>query len=276
VTSQAWLPIFRAIAAEIRAAVAPLAGTPAGREVVGLGAGGDQTIYLDQIAEQIVVRHLEQAYRSGVRFQLISEELGERDFGGSSALVLADPLDGSFNAKMGLPYYAVVLAATEGDRFSEVRLGYVQNLVTGDEFHAIAGGGAFHNGESLRPDPPTFDGRTIPLVQFDAPSGVEPRERAAPLLARAEKIRQLGSAALNLCHTATGGVALQVTPAPVRSFDLAGPLLILREAGGIATDFEGRPIDGVSVRLDARTTLLASLSSDVHAYALDLLHAQVP
>jgi myo-inositol-1(or 4)-monophosphatase len=111
VTSQAWLPIFRAIAAEIRSTIPPLAGTPAAREEVGLGAGGDRTIYLDQLAEEIVVRHLEQAYRSGLRFRLISEELGERDFGGE-ALVLADPLDGSFNAKMGLPYYAVVLAVT--------------------------------------------------------------------------------------------------------------------------------------------------------------------
>ncbi len=272
--SQAWLPIFRAIAAEIRAAILPLAGTPDGREVVGLGAGGDQTVHLDQLAERIVVRHLEQAYRSGFRFQLISEELGERDFGGEP-LVLADPLDGSFNAKMGLPYYSVVLAVTEGDRFADVRLGYVQNLVTGDEFHAIAGAGAFRNGKPLQPAPPPFDGRSIPLVQFDAPSGVEPRERAAPIFARAEKVRQLGSAALNLCHTATGGVALQVTPALVRSFDLAGPLLILKEAGGIATDFEGRSIDSVSVLLDARTTLLASLSPRVHAYALELLGARV-
>jgi myo-inositol-1(or 4)-monophosphatase len=274
VTSPAWLPIFRAIAAEIRATIPPLAGTLKGREEIGLGAGGDRTIRLDQLAEEIVVRHLEQAYRSGLRFRLISEELGERDFGGET-LVLADPLDGSFNAKMGLPYYAVVLAVTDGDRFSDVRLGYVQNLVTGDEYHAIAGAGAFHNSEPLRPTPPAFDGRSIPLVQFDAPSGVEPRERAAPIFARAEKVRQLGSAALNLCHTASGGVALQVTPARVRSFDLAGPLLILREAGGIATDFEGRSIDSVSVRLDARTTLLASLSPQVHAYALELVGARV-
>ena len=272
-TSPAWLPIFRAIAAEIRATIPPLAGTPRGREEVGLGAGGDRTIYLDQIAEEIVVRHLEQAYRSGLRFQLISEELGERDFGGEP-LVLADPLDGSFNAKMGLPYYAVVLAVTEGDRMSDVRFGYVLNLVTGDEFHAISGAGAFHMGERLRPMPPVFDGRTIPLVQFDAPSGVEPRERAAPIFALAEKVRQLGSAALNLCHTASGAVALQVTPAPVRSFDLAGPVLILREVGGIATDYEGRSIDAVSVRLDARTTLLASLSPEIHTYALEVLGAR--
>ena len=273
-TSPAWLPIFRAIAAEIRATIPQLAGTPAGREEVGLGAGGDRTIYLDQLAEAIVVRHLEQAYRSGLRFRLISEELGERDFGGER-LVLADPLDGSFNAKMGLPYYAVVLAVTEGDRISDVRLGYVQNLVTGDEYHAVAGGGAFHRDAPLRPAPPAFGGQSIPLVQFDAPSGVEPRERAAPIFSHAEKVRQLGSAALNLCHTAAGGISLQVTPAPVRSFDLAGPLLILREAGGIATDFLGRPIDAVSVRLDARTTLLASLSPSIHAYALDLVGVRV-
>ena len=273
-TSPAWLPIFRAIAAEIRATIPPLAGTPRGREEVGLGAGGDRTIYLDQLAEEIVVRHLEQAYRSGLRFRLISEELGERDFGGEP-LVLADPLDGSYNAKMGLPYYAVVLAVTEGDRFSDVRLGYVQNLVTGDEYHAISGAGAFHRGEPLRPTPPAFDGRSIALVQFDAPSGVEPRERAAPIFALAEKVRQLGSAALNLCHTASGGVALQVTPAPVRSFDLAGPVLILREAGGIATDYQGGSIESVSVRLDTRTTLLASLSPQIHAYALEVLGARV-
>ena len=273
-TSQAWLPIFRAIAAEIRAEIVPLSGTARGREVVGLGAGGDQTIYLDQLAEAIVVRHLEQAYRSGLRFHLISEELGERDFGGST-LVLCDPLDGSVNAKMGLPYYAVVLAVTEGDRFRDVRVGYVQNLVTGDEFHAVAGAGAFRNGRPLQPSPADFDGRSIPLVSFDAPSGVEPRERAAPIFSRAEKIRQLGSAALNLCHTAAGGVALQVTPAPVRAFDLAGPLLILREAGGVATDYEGKPLEEVSVRLDSKTTLLASRSAELHAFARQLVMERV-
>jgi myo-inositol-1(or 4)-monophosphatase len=274
VSSQDWLPVFRAIAAEVRAAIPPLAGTTKGRQVVGSGAGGDQTIYLDQLAEEIVVQHLERAYRSGFRFRLISEELGERDFGGD-ALILVDPLDGSFNAKMGLPYYAVVLAATQGDRFQDVQLGYVQNLVTGDEFHAIAGGGAFRDGRLLRPDPPPFDGRSIPLVQVDVPSGVDPRAGAGPILARSEKVRQLGSAALNLCHVATGGVALQATPALVRAFDLAGPLLILREAGGLATDFAGRPVEKVSVRLDSRTTLLASLSPVIHAFALELLGARV-
>lgn len=251
----------------------PLAGTSDGRRVVGSGAGGDPTVYLDQIAEQIAVRHLDEAYRSGLRFRLISEELGERDFGGSP-LILCDPLDGSYNAKSGLPYYAVVLAATDGDRYQDVMSGYVQNLVTGDEFCAWRGGGATRNGHPFQPPVPDFDGRLIPLVQFDAPGGVEPRGRALPIMEKAEKVRQLGSAALNLCHTAAGGVSLQVTPAPVRSFDLAAPLLVLREVGGVATDFDGRPLDEVCVRLDARTTLLASRSAEIHGYALKLLGVQ--
>jgi fructose-1,6-bisphosphatase/inositol monophosphatase family enzyme len=111
----------------------------------------------------------------------------------------------------------------------------------------------------------------IPLVQFDAPTGVEPRGQALAIFERAEKIRQLGSAALNLCHTAAGGISLQVTPAPVRAFDLAAPLLILREAGGLATDFDGGSLDDVSVRLDSRTTLLASRSPEIHRFALQLL-----
>jgi myo-inositol-1(or 4)-monophosphatase len=273
-TSPAWLPIFRAIAAEIRAAIVPLAGTSRGREVVGRGAGGDGTVYLDQLAEEIAVRHLEEAYRSGFRFHLISEELGERDFGGAP-LVLLDPVDGSVNAKQGLPYYAVVLAMAEGDRCKDVRLGYVQNLVTGDEFYAAAAEGAFRNGERLHPPPPAFDGTTFSVVQFDAPGGVEPRELARPIFAKTDRVRQLGSAALNLCHTAAAGITLQVTPSPVRAFDLAGPLLILREAGGVATDYAGRSVDDVSVRLDSRTTLLASLSHEAHAFALELLRSRV-
>jgi myo-inositol-1(or 4)-monophosphatase len=272
-TSTSWLPIFRAIAADVRAAVVPLAGTAQGREVVGRGAGGDGTIYMDQLAEEVAVRHLEQAYRSGLRFHLISEELGERDFGGSP-LVLVDPLDGSFNAKQGLPYYAVVLALTDGPSLKDVRLAYVQNLVTGDEFHAQAGGGVVRNGQPLRVSAADFDGRSFPVVQLDAPSGADPRSHSGAVLAHAEKVRQLGSAALNLCHTATGGITLQLTPAPVRAFDLAGPLLILSEVGGIATDVDGRPITEVSCGLESRTTLLASASRAAHRHALRLLQAK--
>lgn len=237
---------------------------------MGNGAGGDQTVYLDAVAEGIVLRHLETAYRSGLRFRLLSEELGERDFGGPD-LVLVDPLDGSLNAKYGVPYYAITLAVGTGERLKDVREAFVANLVSQEEFHAERGQGAFRNQDRLQAAQ-TPSGGGFGIIQVDAPHPVDALDRIRPILVRAERLRILGSAALNLCHTATGGIALQLAPLPVRTFDLAGPLLILSEAGGVATTFEGGRIDDLSSRLEAHSTLLAAGSRSVHAEALRLIH----
>ena len=269
-TGAGWLPVFRAIAAEVRSRIVPLAGTPHGREVRGTGAGGDQTIVLDAVAEEVVLRHLEGARGRGLRFRLLSEEAGVRDFGGEE-LLLADPVDGSLNAKCGIPYYAIMLAAAEGERFEDVRLGFVQNLASGEEFYAERGGGAFRNGARLRPHG-NGSAAGFEIVQLDAPSPLRAVEGVRPLADRIQRLRILGSGALNLCHAATGGIALQVAPLPVRAFDLAGPLLILKEAGGVATDLTGAPLDGVACTLDVYTTLLASAWPALHAQALRLLN----
>lgn len=264
-----WLPIFRGIAADVRSQVVPLAGTSRGREIVGTGAGGDRTVFLDAVAEQVAVRHLEEAYRSGLRFRLVSEELGSRDFGGDP-LVLIDPVDGSMNAKQGVPYYSVVLALARGDTLGDVELALVHNLATGDEFTARREGGADHNGRPIRSpagDPPA----RYPLVQLEAPDPLAAVDRVRAVIAQAERLRVLGSVGLNLCHTATGAISLTLAPQPVRAFDLAGPLLILREAGGVATDLLGANLGPVSSALSSRTTLLAASSPAAHARALGLL-----
>lgn len=238
---------------------------------MGHGAGGDHTVYLDAVAEGIVLRHLETAYRSGLRFRLLSEELGARDFGGPD-LVLADPIDGSLNAKYGVPYYAVTLAVTSGARLKDVTFAFVCNLASQDEFYAERGKGAYHN--DVRVQPPAAgagDGR-FGVVQVEAGNHLDAVERLGPLLKNAERMRILGSAALNLCHTATGAISVHAAPRPVRAFDLAGPLLILREAGGRATTIDGAPLDDVASDLASHTTVLAAVSVDMHAHALRLLH----
>ena len=250
-----------------------MAGTARGLEEVGEGAGGDRTVFLDALAEETVVAHLDEAYRRGARFRLISEELGERDYGGQD-LVLVDPVDGSLNAKYGLPYFSIVLAVADGERLGDVHLGYVANLVSGAEFHATFGQGACLDGGPLpRLERSRRDGR-FGVVQLDGSKPAQGLQKVRALVDRAERLRILGSAALNVCHTAVGGISLQIAPVPVRSFDLAGPLLILREAGGIATDLDGNPLDDVRSTLDARTTVLAAHSRDDHARALSLLRGE--
>ena len=66
-------------------------------------------------------------------------------------------------------------------------------------------------------------------------------------------------------------VDVYASPMRTRIFDSAASALIVREAGGLVTDLEGRSLDGMPIDLSTRTTLLASAHPDLHRLALDLL-----
>ncbi len=82
--------------------------------------GGDETTAVDAAAEAAVVEVLE-AVPAG--FTLVSEELGERVFGdgGDGLTVVCDPIDGSLNAKRGIPFFSLSLAVASGRRMEDVR-----------------------------------------------------------------------------------------------------------------------------------------------------------
>src|SRR5947209_14314450 len=71
------------------------------------GSGGDRTLVIDQSAEDLVMDELAGLYEQGFRFAAISEERGEVDFGDPSVRVIIDPIDGSLNAKRGIPSHAL-------------------------------------------------------------------------------------------------------------------------------------------------------------------------
>jgi myo-inositol-1(or 4)-monophosphatase len=91
------------------------------------------------------------------------------------------------------------------------------------------------------------------------------------LLERSNKIRILGSMALSIAHTAAGGFDVFCAPMPRRVFDMAASLLILAEAGGVATDIRGQPLDSLECTLETKTTLLCAASKQLHAAALKTL-----
>ena len=59
---------------------------------------------------------------------MISEERGTVDFGGDGVLVVVDPIDGSLNAKRGLPHHCVSIAVAEGPTMADVTFGFVQDF----------------------------------------------------------------------------------------------------------------------------------------------------
>jgi myo-inositol-1(or 4)-monophosphatase len=263
-----WLAAFEAIAGSVRRAVVPLMGTEAGREELGVGAGGDRTVRLDRLAEEAALAELERLAGCGRRFSVLSEERGAVDFGAAYPRVLLDPVDGSLNAKQGVPVAAVTCGLADGPRLSDLRLGFVADLATGERWHARRGGGAFRGGRPVRPLSPVRPGRVQVLGLESSPRRIA---RVLPLIERCGKVRMLGSIALALAHTAVGGIEVLCGPRAGRLFDAAAGLLMIREVGGIATSLDGAPIEDLELGLESRSTLLCSAHPALHALALEAL-----
>src|SRR5919199_5590814 len=75
------------------------------RETGERGEGGDRTLEIDAAAERAVFAELEQLHKRGARFTAVSEERGFVDLGDPRLTVVVDPIDGSMNAKRGMPHH---------------------------------------------------------------------------------------------------------------------------------------------------------------------------
>ncbi len=234
--SHDWLGACRRAADGLKAV---LAEHPTSRERVNetgtRGEGGDRTLVIDAAAEDAVFAQLRRLHDAGARFTAVSEERGTVDFGGSGALVVVDPIDGSMNAKRGLPHHALSIAVADGPTMADVAFGYVFDLGPGEEWYALRGGGAFLNGEALA-DPPPERRRPDGRLELVAVESAHPRWLAAssePLVAVAHRVRAMGSIAVSMCQVAAVRVDGMATLRRCRAVDAAAAQLVVRESGGV-------------------------------------------
>jgi fructose-1,6-bisphosphatase/inositol monophosphatase family enzyme len=179
-----------------------------------------------------------------------------------------DPVDGSLNAKQGVPVFGVMLAVLDGPTVDDVFAGLVLNLNTGEEWRAIRRQGVWRGGRPLSVIGRS-DATRIELLGLEStPQAVK---LAQPLIERSSKIRILGSMAISIALTAAGGFDVFCAPKRVRVFDMAASLLMLSEAGGVATNLEGEPLGKLSCDLDSRSTLLCAPTRELHGEALRIL-----
>ena len=157
-----WLETCRLCVADIREVLDGMPTRVEREPVLQLGEGGDETTAIDQAAEDAVVARLAALDED---FVLVSEELGVRVFGaGGERRVVVDPIDGSVNAKRGIPFFSFSLAVAEGSSMADVTFGYVYDFGTGEEWTAERGAGAFLDGARLGAQRPK---ETIEILSFE-------------------------------------------------------------------------------------------------------------
>jgi myo-inositol-1(or 4)-monophosphatase len=238
---------------------------PFASESLGKGAGGDKTFPIDKKAEDIIISSLEALKEP---LTIVSEEIGIKDINGSGKKVLIDPIDGSKNAITGIPFYCSSIAVADGNNIGSISMGYVINLLTGDEFWAEKGKGAFFNNERIY----TQKDDTFYLIAYEAQSPKNDIPKIMKLLGEAWRTRCWGAMALDISYLAYGAVSVFITPSPSRSFDFASGYLLVKEAGGVFTDINGNSIDDSEIGLNRSAPLLASGNMKLHEKALKLLH----
>jgi myo-inositol-1(or 4)-monophosphatase len=215
-----WLALCRASVEDVRHVLEELPTRAEREPVVGQGLGGDETTAIDKAAEDVIVARFRE-----LDVTIVSEEIGR--LGAGETVVVIDPIDGSLNAKRGIPFFAVSIAVAAGERMGDVHFGYVYDFGTGEEWIARRGEGATLNGAPLTVRPKD----TIEILSFEA-TLTSLIARDAPKVAElAYRLRIMGSLALSLCHLAAGRVDAVCSLKGARSVDIAAAQLLVLEAG---------------------------------------------
>ena len=246
-----WLGASRRAAAALRDMLAerPLMADRV-RETGTRGEGGDATLEIDAAAEDAVFTELDRLHAAGARFTALSEERGVVDFGAEDVMVVVDPIDGSMNAKRGLPHHCLSIAVADGPTMADVVFGFVQDFGPEEEWVAWRGRGAHLDGRPLDPgiaERRSADGK-LELLGFES---ADPRwvlQSAEALAEVAHRLRAIGTIASALCQVAAARFDGMVTLKGCRAVDAAAAQLVVREAGGLVafTTFDaplGAPLD---------------------------------
>jgi len=201
------------------------------------GEGGDRTLEIDQAAEDVVFAELQGLYDAGARFTAVSEERGVVSFGSEELFVVIDPIDGSLNAKRGLPHFALSVAVADGPTMEDVFFGFVQDFGPHEEWLARRGEGAWLDGVVL--DPTLVERRNrLGKLEVVGVESADPRwvvQSVDALEETTHRIRAIGAIAVSLCQVAAARFDAMASLKRCRAVDAAAAQLIVREAGGLVS-----------------------------------------
>lgn len=188
----------------------------------------------DHAAEKAIIEVIQQAHPDHF---ILSEETGEIKTDSTIKWII-DPIDGTVNFANGIPLCCVSIGV---EKEGQMILGVVYNPFMNELFFAQKGMGAFLNEKKIS----VSDKSTViksclvtgfPYTYLDSPNG--PIQVFEKLIRQGIPVRRLGSAAIDLCWVAAGRFD-GFYEHSLQAWDSAAGFLLVEEAGGKVTDFEG-------------------------------------
>jgi len=196
---------------------------------------GNLVSEVDLLSEKFIIEFLTGEYPG---CNILAEESN------SSAAIsgltwVVDPLDGTNNYVFGIPFFCVNVALVEGE---DILLGVTYDPLRGELFQAEKGRGAYLNGSPIQVSKESslltavlgFD------LGYDRGRGWDMLDVANKLWGQIHCTRLMGSSAMGLAYVACGRISLYYH-LYLFPWDIASGLLLVREAGGKVTDWQGNP-----------------------------------
>jgi myo-inositol-1(or 4)-monophosphatase len=214
---------------------------------------GDKNLVteVDRESERLIVTHLLESFPA---HNIVAEE-GDYPHGDSPYRWIIDPLDGTTNYAHGFPWFCVSIGLEVAD---EIVVGVIYNPVHDELFTAIKEEGAYLNGRRLQVSSRSPVRNTLLGTGFPYDCATDPDNNFTHFISfqkAARGIRRAGAAALDLAFVAAGRLdgfwELKLKP-----WDVAAGILIVREAGGVVSAFDGSPHDIYNHRIVASNGLI--------------------
>jgi myo-inositol-1(or 4)-monophosphatase len=188
---------------------------------------------IDKRSEEMIVEMIRKHFPS---HEILAEERGSQ--GSSKTKWIIDPLDGTTNFTHGLPVFCVSIGI---EHDGEIIAGVIYDPNLDEIFTAEKGKGAYLNGRRMRVSQTQTLSKSLLVTGFPYNIAENPNhavERFVNFLMKAQAVRRMGSAAIDLAYVACGRYD-GFWEVALNPWDMAAGMLLVQEAGGTVTDFQG-------------------------------------
>jgi len=214
---------------------------------------------IDKASEKVITDFIRKKYPS---HSILAEE-GSGEQNDSEYLWVIDPLDGTTNFAHGLPIFSVSIGLQKNGK---TIAGVVYDVVRGIIFSAELGAGAFAKSEKIAVSNNDNLAHSMLVTGFPYNKKENPDklfERFIALTKTARGVRRLGSAAIDFCYLASG-VFDGFWEVHLHPWDICAGKLIVEEAGGRVTDFDGN-------KTNIFTKRILSTNGKIHEQVIEVM-----